>query len=169
MKIKNIVNLFALLISLQLSAGFQETGDFIPFQKRLSLRAVENQTMQSSFKMYYANGDSLALLVPQSIFIFKPGELFLQQHETFCLQCVKGGSFLPIYIKDEGKAGGQAPEGFHGPYYVSMWLNYPDVPDDQKQHVRYVVKFGEQGEFCIRINPHGDCQIIALSNMELLP
>ncbi len=168
MMIKNIIMLSMLFVSLQVCAGFQETGDFIAYEKRLSLRAVENQTIHSSFKIYYSNGESLALLSPQSIFLFKPGELFLQQHENFCLQCVKG-SFLPIYIKDEGKVGGQAPAGFHGPYYISMWLNYPDVPEDQKQYVRYVVKIGHHGEFCVRINPRGDCQIIALSNMELLP
>jgi hypothetical protein len=167
--IKKLVILSMLFISLQMFAGFQETGDFIGYQKRLSLRAVENQTMHSSFKIFYSNGESLALIVPQSIFLFKPSELFLQQHETFCVQCVKGGSFLPIYLKDEGKVSGQAPVGFHGPYYISMWLNYPDVSEDQKQYVRYVVEFGQQAEFCIRVNPAGDCQIIALAHMELLP
>ncbi len=168
MMFKNMLILSTLFLSFQLHAGFQDTGTFVPYHKRLSLRAVENQTIHSSFKIYYSNGDSLAMLVPQSIFVFKPGELFLQQQENLCLQCVKG-SFLPIYIKDEGKVGGQAPEGFYGPFYLSMWLGYPEVSDNQKQHVRYVVKIGEQGEFCIRINPEGDCQIIALENMELLP
>ncbi|MDP3788688.1 MAG: hypothetical protein Q8Q60_05240 [Candidatus Chromulinivorax sp.] len=168
MMIKNVVILSMMFVSLQLNAGFQESTNFLSFQKRLSLRVVENQTIHSSFKMYYSNGESIALLVPQSIFLLKPDELCLQQNELFCLQCVKG-SFLPIYLKDEGKVAGQAPEGFHGPYYVSMWLNYPDAPEDQKQYVRYVVKIGHQAEFCIRINPQGDCQIIALSNMELLP
>lgn len=169
MMIKNIVILSTLFVSLQVFAGFQDSGDFIPYQKRLSLRAVENQTLHSSFKIYYSNSESIALLFPQSVYLFKPAELFLQQQEVFCLQCVKGGSFLPIYVKDEGKAGGQAPEGFHGPYYISMWLNYPDVSEDQKQYVRYVVKFGKEAEFCIRISPSGDCQIIALDNMQLLP
>jgi hypothetical protein len=166
--IKNIVTFVALLMTLPLCAGFQETGAFVPYQKRLSLRAVENQTINSSFKIYYSNGDSLALLTPQSIFVFKPGEMLLQQHENFCIQCVKG-SFLPMYLKDEGKVAGQAPEGFHGPYYLSMWLNYPDVPEEQKQYVRYVVKIGQQAEFSIRINAQGDCQVIALANIELLP
>ena len=168
MMIKNIVILSTLFMSLQLCAGFQEVSTFVPYQNRLSLRAVENQTLNSAFKIYYSSGESLALLVPQSIFLFKPDELYLQQNENFCLQCVKG-SFLPIYVKDEGKCGGQAPEGFHGPYYISMWLNYPDVAEDQKQYVRYVVRIGHQAEFCIRINQQGDCQIIALANMELLP
>lgn len=165
--IKKLLFLSTLFISLPLWSGFHEAVDFVPYHKRLSLRAVENQTLNSSFKIFYSNSDSLALLMPQSIFLFKPAEMLLQQNESFCLQCVKG-SFLPIYIKDEGKASGQAPVGFHGPYYLSMWLHYPDVPEEQKQYVRYVVKIGQQAEFCIRINPQGDCQIIALSNMELL-
>lgn len=166
--IKNIVAASMMLVAFQLNSGFIESTTFVPFQKRLSLRAVENQTINSSFKLYYSSGECIALLVPQSIFLFKPEELCWQQNELFCLQCVKG-SFLPIYLKDEGRVSGQAPEGFYGPFYLSMWLNYPDVPEDQKLYVRYVVKIGQQAEFCIRINPQGDCQVIALSNMELLP
>ena len=165
---KKLILLLVLFTTLRLYGGFNETGSFAGYNKRLSLRAVENQTLHSSFKIYYSNNDSLALLTPQSIFLFQPAELLLQEHENFCLQCVKG-SFLPIYIKDEGRVAGQAPEGFYGPYYLSMWLNYPDAPEDQKQYVRYVVKKGHQAEFAVRINVHGDCQIIALSNMQLLP
>lgn len=172
MKIKNIIVVSVCLIlsySSFIYAGFNDKVEFVPYHKRLSLRAVDNQTMNSYFKMYYSNGDSLAMLFPQSIFLLKPEELFLQENEIFCLQCVKGGSFLTIYMKDEGKAGGQAPDGFHGPYCISMWLNYPDVSDEQKQYTRYVVKLGQQGEFSVRINPEGDCQIIALSNLQFLP
>jgi len=167
MQLKNIIIICMFMASLQLVAGFQETGEFIEFATKLSLRAVENQTVNSTFKVFYASGDPRALLVPQSTFIFKPGELLLQKNENLCIQCVKG-SFLPIYIKDEGKVSGQAFEGFHGPYYLSMWLNYPDVSEDQKQYVRYIVKNGSQAEFAVRINLKGDCQIIALSNMQLL-
>lgn len=168
MNVKNIVVVCGLFISSVMFAGFQDSNEFVPFEKRLSLRAVENQTKNSSFKIYYSGGDSLALLAPQSVFILKPGELFFQQHELFCVQCVKG-SFLPIYVKDEGKVSGQAPEGFFGPFYISMWLNYPDVSEDQKIYVRYVVQTGKQGEFALRINAEGDAQIIALANMQLLP
>lgn len=160
--------LCGLLISWALQGGFQDSNEYVPFQKRLSLRAIENQTKNSCFKIYYSGGDSLALLAPQSIFLLQPEELFLQKHEILCLQCVKG-SFLPIYVKDEGKVSGQAPEGFYGPFYLSMWLNYPDVSEDQKIYVRYVVEIGKQAECCVRINVEGDCQIVALANMQLLP
>jgi len=168
MKFKNILMYFFVLASIELSAGFSEEGEFVSYKKRLSVRVVENQTIHSSFKMFYANSDSLGLLSPQSIFLFKSGERFLQQDEMFCLQCVKG-SFLPIFIEDEGPVSGQPPEGFHGPYYLSMWLNYPDVSDDQKEYVRYVVEIGKSGEIGIRINAKGDCQILALSHIKLLP
>ena len=167
MKIKNIIFVIFVFIGGKLFAGFQDTGDFVPFQKKLCLRALDNQTQYSSFKAYYANNENFTLLLPKSTFVLKAEELFLQPHEVLCLQCVKG-SFLPIYIKDEGKASGQAPLGFYGPFYLSMWLNYPDVPEDQKTYVRYVVKIGHQAEFAIRINVQGDCQILALQNMELL-
>ena len=167
MKIKKLAIFVMMFVGVQLHAGFQESTTFTPFKKRLSLRAVENQTANSSFKMFYASGESIALVVPQSKYVFLPDEMLLQQNELFCLQCVKG-SFLPIYIKDEGKVSGQAPEGFYGPFYISMWLNYPEVPEDQKIYVRYVVKIGCQAQCAIRINPEGDCQLIALENMELL-
>lgn len=166
--IKKIVVVSLLVLGSYIHAGFYETGDFVSYKKRVSLRAVENQTLNSSFQLFYSNSESLGLVGPESIFLFPPFEMLWQVHELFCIKCVKG-SFLPIYFKDEGRVGGQAPEGFHGPYYMSMWLNYPDAPEEQKQYVRYVVKNNHQGEFCIRINPAGDCQIIVLSNMQLLP
>ena len=92
----------------------------------------------------------------------------MQQDDKVCIQCVIG-SFLPIYIKDEGRCSGQAPLGYHGPYYMSMWLEYPDVGDEQKIHVRYIVEFNKRGEIGIRIDPTGNCQILALNNIKLLP
>lgn len=168
MKIKYVFFVSVLCIGSFLYSGFQDSNQYVPYHEKLSLRAVENQTKHSAFKIYYSGGDSLALLSPQSVFLLKPKELFFQQNEVFCIQCVKG-SFLPIYVKDEGKVSGQAPEGFYGPFYLSMWLNYPDVSEDQKMYVRYVVKIGKHAEFAIRINGEGDCQVIALANMQLLP
>lgn len=168
MNIKKFLVGLLFAIGLPLSAGFQENGNYIAFQKKLALRAVENQTINSTFKLFYSNSESLALLEPQSVFLLQPEELFLQPHEILCIKCIKG-SFLTMYIKDEGKVSGQAPEGFYGPFYLSMWLQYPEVSDDQKQYVRYVVEHGKQAEFAVRINAHGDCQIIALKHMELLP
>ena len=101
MKIKNIIFVIFVFIGGKLFAGFQDTGDFVPFQKKLCLRALDNQTQYSSFKAYYANNENFTLLLPKSTFVLKAEELFLQPHEVLCLQCVKG-SFLPIYIKDEG-------------------------------------------------------------------
>ena len=157
-----------LCLSQSINGAFAEPGEFVPFSSRLSLRAVENQTTYSSFKIYYANSDSLALLVPKTVFLLQPDELFLQENEVLCLQCVQG-SFLPIYIKNEGKVSGQAPEGYFGPFYLSMWLEYPLVAEDRKTYVRYVIKNGCHGEVGVRVNAQGECQIIALSNIQLVP
>lgn len=168
MKIKHWIVVSVLFVASFVYSGFQDSNQYAPYSKRLSLRAVENQTKHSLFKMFYAGSDSLGLLYPQSVFLLKPEELLLQHNEIFSIQCVKG-SFLTIYVKDEGKVSGQVPEGFYGPFYLSMWLNYPDVSEDQKIYVRYAIKIGKQAECAIRINSEGDCQIIALSNMQLLP
>ncbi len=167
------IQVYAIVISLFLGhqliySAFAEPGEFVAFSSRLSLRAIENQTTYSSFKIYYANSDSLALLVPKTVFLLEPNELFLQENEVLCLQCVQG-SFLPIYIKNEGKVSGQAPEGYFGPFYLSMWLEYPITSEDRKTYVRYVVKDGCHGEVGVRVNAQGECQIIALSNIQLVP
>lgn len=168
MNIKKLLFTYGILFGGMLCAGYAEEGNFINFTNRLSLRLIENQTVNCSFKLYYSNSDCLGLITPRSILTLQAGEMFLQQDEKLCLQCVKG-SFLPIYMKDEGRVSGQVPAGFHGPYYLSMWLEYPDVSDEKKTHVRYMIKTGAQGEIGVRIDPQGNFQILALSNIKLLP
>lgn len=168
MIIKKILFMYGIVLGSILCAGYAEEGEFVKFSDRLSLRAIQNQTLNSSFKFFYSNSDCLGLISPTSILTLLPGEIFLQQDEKLCLVCVKG-SFLPIYIKDEGRVSGQVSDGFHGPYYLSMWLEYPDVSDEKKIHVRYMVENNKQGEIAIRIDPLGNCQILALSNIKLLP
>jgi len=168
MNIKKILILCSMLASTQFFAGFEELETYIPFTDRLSLRVVQNQTLNSSFKLFYANSACLGFVTPQSILSLQPSEMFFQQNEKLCLQCVKG-SFLPIYMEDEGRVSGKAPDGYHGPYYISMWLEYPQVTDEQKIHTRYVVKHNRRGEIGIRIDPLGNCQILALDNIKFLP
>jgi hypothetical protein len=43
------------------------------------------------------------------------------------------------------------------------------VSDEKKTHVRYMVENNKQGQIGIRIDPFGNCQILALSNIKLLP
>ena len=168
MKIQKLLVLLTMFIGVNIFAGFAQEGNYVTFTDRLSLRVVQNQTMNSSFKLFYAGSDCLGYIFPKDVLTLQPSELFMQQDEKICLWCVKG-SFLPIYIKDEGRCSGQAPLGYHGPYYMSMWLDQPDVSDEQKIHVRYIVEFNKRGEIGIRIDPTGNCQILALNNMKLLP
>lgn len=168
MNIKKLLMMISVLFCQKLFSGYAEEGEFVNFTDRLSLRVIQNQTINSSFKFFYSNSDSLGFITPKSVLDLQPGELFLQQNENLCILCVKG-SFLPIYIKDEGRVSGQVSPGFHGPYYLSMWLEYPDVSDEKKIHVRYMVENNKQGEIGIRIDPFGNCQILALSNIKLLP
>lgn len=168
MNIKKLIFLSSLLICSKMFSGYAQEGDFVSFTDRLSLRAIQNQTVNSSFKLFYSSSDCLGFITPKSVLSLKPAEIYLQEDERLCLLCVKG-SFLPIYIKDEGRVSGQVPAGFHGPYYLSMWLEYPDVSDERKIHVRYMVEENKTGEIAIRIDPYGNCQILALSNIKLLP
>lgn len=136
--------------------------------RRLSIRSIENQSANAYFKVFYGDSGDKALVLPESTCSFDQGELDLNQNNVLRLICAQG-SYLPIYIQDEGRASGQAPAGYHGPYYLSMWLSYPHVADEFKIHVRYAVQMKQIGEIGVRIGPKGECQIVALAHVKLLP
>lgn len=145
------------------------TDGYVPgTEHRLAISYIENQTPNSYFQVFYKDEGSRVLLTPNSKCEFKSGDFVLNQINPIRLICSQG-SYLPIYVQDEGLASGQVPSGYHGPYYVSMWLSYPHVADEFKVHVRYAVLARKVGEIGIRIGSKGDCQIVALSNVKLLP
>lgn len=136
--------------------------------QRLCLVAIENQTEDSSFKIYIGSSGSRALVLPQTTWeMDQPNKIYLSQRTSLRIVCVKG-AYETIFIHDEGTASGQAPNGYSGPYYLSMWLTHPYVNDEQKLYVRYAVKKGRVGDIGIRIDENGNCQVVAYNDVLIL-
>lgn len=133
---------------------------------KIELVFVENGTDSSEFKIFHGVEASSGLVPAQSTLTFKE-TLKLNQNERIQLLC-STGSYVSIYIKDEGAAGGSVAEGYEGPYYLSMWLGYPQVSEDQRVRVRYAVKSGKIGKIGIKIGSKGQCQIAALEDVTIL-
>jgi hypothetical protein len=91
----------------------------------------------------------------------------LNTESMVVLKCSRG-SFFPVFIKYSGAASGQVPEGFEGPYCLSMWLSHPQVPETSKVYVRYVVKKGTDGHIGIKIGKKGDYRFVAHKNVHFL-
>jgi len=140
---------------------------FIPgTEVRIQIVSLDNETDSSIFKVFYGAGLSRGTSFPGKKLSF-PGGLPLIQNTPVNIQCSKG-SYLPIYMKDEGQAGGEAQDGFEGPYCLSMWLGYPQVNEEEKMYVRYAVKSGKKGQVGIKIGDKGQCQIVALQDVKIL-
>ena len=137
----------------------------------LQLVSVDNGTATLEFKVFPEGQDSAGLVMPLSTLTFstknntKPVEL--TGNKPLVISCVKG-SFLPVYIQDNGIVSGSVLEGYHGPYYVSMWLGQPHVPDSSKLHIRYIVKQGKKGRFGVKIGQKGDYRLVALQDLKFL-
>lgn len=134
--------------------------------ERLQLVSVENKTMDSEFSVFVGMQDSYGLVRAESKMSFdKP--VGIAQDDVTRLVCVKG-SYLPVYVQDQGKTSGNVPFGYEGPYYMSMWLQYPYVSQAQRVHVPYVIKKGKKGQIGLQISPTGDCRIVGVKNIKLL-
>ncbi len=133
---------------------------------RLELVSVENGTTSSEFKVFHGVDSASGLVFPATTLTFETA-LRLNQNERIQLLC-STGSYISIYIKDEGAAGGTVEDGYDGPYYLSMWLGYPQVSEDQRVRVRYAVKSGTVGKIGIKIGSKGQCQIAALEDIKIL-
>ncbi len=142
-------------------------ADAIPGSEvRLELVSVENGTTSSEFKVFHGVDSASGLVFPATTLTFETA-LRLNQNERIQLLC-STGSYISIYIKDEGAAGGVVEDGYDGPYYLSMWLGYPQVSEDQRVRVRYAVKSGTVGKIGIKIGSKGQCQIAALEDIKIL-
>lgn len=153
---------------------YAETGDlmiqagYIPGSNvHIEIVSIENQTNYSEFKVFYGAGVSRGLIFPQTTFTFDKPMGMTQQSATVQLLCSKG-SYLSIYVQDEGRASGEADDGYDGPYYLSMWLGYPQVNEQEKISIRYEVTAGKVGKIGLKIGSKGECQVVALQDVKLL-
>ncbi|MBM17772.1 MAG: hypothetical protein CL947_01730 [Epsilonproteobacteria bacterium] len=145
--------------------------EYTPGQKvRLQLTSVQNDTDSLEFKVFSAGQTLAGFATPMStldlIDTDKQG-VDLAYKDTLVVKCSKG-SYLPVFLKDGHKASGQAPTGYDGPYYISMWLPRPHVSDSSKLHIRYAVKKGKIGKVGLKIGMKGDYRLVAHENVQFL-
>ena len=135
-------------------------------KRRLQLISVENETEQLEFQLFYGSEASHGIIFPQSVYQFHM-PLNLLGRDNVVLKCCKG-SFLPVYIQDGGFASGPVEEEYDGPFYISMWLQYPQVAESSKVHVRYAVAKGKIGSIGIKIGLNGDYRLVALDDVKFI-
>ncbi len=144
------------------------TTQFLPEGPLLKLTSVENDTENCEFKIFYGSDVSSGFVFAKTIFNFDADKSpILNTENMVVLKCSKG-SFFPVFIKYSGAASGQVPEGFEGPYCLSMWLSHPQVPETSKVYVRYVIKKGADGHIGIKIGKKGDYRFVAHQNVHFL-
>lgn len=171
MKMSQCVALLSLLQFFMLQGNMLQES-FIPGQVvRLEVVFIENNTQNLEFKAYQNGMTFSGMIAPMSTLLLERSNfsnpITLNDRYPLVIKCSKG-SYLPVFIKDGGMASGVAPEGYHGPYYASMWLPYPQVPNSSKLHVRYVVKKDRIGKIGIKIGPKGDYRLVAHEAVEFL-
>lgn len=135
---------------------------------KVFLAFIENDTESCEFQTFYASDASSSFVFPQTTFHFdSKNALELSSGNRLIIKCSKG-SFFPVFIQHAGRAGGVVPDNFEGPFYISMWLSYPQVPEASKVHVRYAIKKGVDGKVGIKIGSKGDYRFVADENIEFL-
>lgn len=147
--------------------------ELVPGQRqRLQISTIENTTDMLSFQVFSGGSSSLGLVLPMSTLTFandknhhKP--IHLYQKEPFMIKCIKG-SYMPVYIQDGDLVGGNVEPGYEGPYYLSMWLRYPQVAESSKLHIRYLLKKGKIGKIGVKIGQKGDYRLVAHENVKFI-
>lgn len=135
---------------------------------RLKLVSVENETEGLEFQVFFGGDLEAFTVFPQSSFKLLPYQaLDLSSKDLLVLKCCKG-AYLPVFIQDGGLASGVAPEGFDGPFYISMWLQSPYVASSSKVRVRYGVKRGSIGSVGIKIGKNGDYRFVAYDGVQFI-
>lgn len=150
--------------------GLLENESFPGDSSRLQLVSVENSTEDLEFQIFPPLKESAGLSLPLGTLTVVDDQgkaVNFNKLYPIIITCSKG-SYQPVFIQDKFAISGKAPEGFDGPFYVSMWLAYPHVAESSKLHVSYVVKKGEIGKVGVKIGPKGDYRLVAVSNVKFI-
>lgn len=135
---------------------------------RLKLISIENETDGLEFQTFYGGESASSLVFPQTTFNFSPSNAIgLARNDLLVIKCCKG-SFLPVFIQDGGIASGVAELGYDGPFYISMWMQYPQASLSGKVNIRYLVKKGQIGTVGVRIGKKGDYRFLAHDNVKFV-
>ena len=138
---------------------------------RVQVFSIQNNTDSLKFQVFPPLKESVGLSLPMSTLslIDKKEDKGIDLNETYPLiiNCIKG-SYLPVFIQNGDKTSGTAPEGYDGPYYISMWLPYPNVKESSKLHIPYVIKNNKTGKIGIEIGQKGDYRLRAIDNIKFI-
>ena len=145
------------------------TAGYVPDETfRLKLVAVENETDALEFQIFYSSDSASAFVFPHSTFRYEPDmQIGLNAYKPLVVKCCRG-SYLPVFIQDGGPASGALEDGYEGPFYISMWLQFPNVAQTNKTHVCYAVKKGAIGTIGVRIGKQGDYRLVAYDNVKFI-
>ncbi len=135
---------------------------------RLKLISVENETESLEFQTFYGGDSASSFIFPQSTFHFAPQKaLELVSRDMLVIKCCKG-SYVPVFIQDGSLASGIIEPGYEGPFYISMWLQFPQAPESSKVHVRYLLKKGKIGTIGVKIGKKGDYRLVAHDDVKFI-
>ena len=139
---------------------------------RLELVSIENMTEKLEFQVYPEGKSSAGTVFPMSTLHLQHDKhknqgVHIAGRQSVAIKCTKG-SYLPVFIKDGTKASGTVPQGFEGPYTVSMWLPYQTVPEAQKVNIRYAVRKGHKGKIGVKIGTQGDYRLVAKEDIKFI-
>jgi len=171
---KLIVSLFAIVIVSLFGCGCNIEAKSIDMgyepgsTVRLKLVSIENETDRLEFQTFYGGEAASSFIFPQTKFSFAPSKAIeLASKDMLIIKCCKG-SYLPVFIQDGGIASGTVEQGYEGPFYISMWIQFPQVPQSSKLHVRYGVKKGQIGSIGVKIGKQGDYRFVAYDNVKFI-
>ena len=161
-----IVSLFG--CSCTIEAKMLDVGYMPGNVSRLKVISVENETDSLEFQTFYGGESASALIFPQSTFHFGSSKaLDLASRDTLVIKCCKG-SYVPVFIQDGGIASGDIEQGYDGPFYISMWMQFPQVAESSKVHVRYAIKKGQTGTIGVKIGKKGDYRFVAYDDVKFI-
>jgi len=136
---------------------------------RLQIVSVENNTQDSVFEIFPALKESAGLILPEEVLALPDNKgVDLGRLYPVIISCAKGSYFPLFMMNGRGAVSGQAPEGYDGPYYVSMWLSYPHVAESVKLHIPYVIEKDKQGKIGVIIGSRGDYRLVAIENVQFV-
>ena len=132
----------------------------------------ENQTADADFKVFVGSGDQRFLLVHNTTFDLQKTHPQLQESirvsDRMRIDLIEvSGETKSIYIKFGGYASGKCSQDEDGPFYLSLWREFPDAPEINRKYIRYC-QCGPVGRLGLRVNEGGDPEIFAVANTTIL-
>lgn len=136
---------------------------------RVEVVFIQNDAPGLEFQIFPPIQELAGTVLPmETLFIVdkKQSGVRLDTKYPLIIRCSKG-SYQSVFIQDGKSVSGTAPEGYAGPFCLSMWLPYPNVIDSLI-HIPYVVKDGQVGKVGVKIGAKGDYRLVEVSDIQLI-